>query len=152
MYFGVFNFYFFFNRNKVFQLVRKKKKKKSTKINYLLTSRCSNPALMVKNYLYHFALLHSQSKRRVPAHRILLPPPPRPHCLASSISPLSKFLSLCISPSLQFKSDRCLSGTSELWSGSDESHKPGPTARPQLLVCQHKLPHLEAHPGTGAAF
>lgn len=54
-----------------------------------------------------------------------------PLCLHLSIL-LPQFLpSLCtlllqlISPSLQFKSDRCLSGTSEPWSGSDESHKLG---------------------------
>lgn len=100
---------------------------------------------------FHFASAPSEQKEGTSTRYSPSPPPP-PRCLASSISPLSKFLSLCISPSFQFKSDRCLSGTSELWSGSDESHKPGPTARPQLLVCQHKLPHLEAHPGTGAAF
>lgn len=111
----------------------------------------SSPALTLGGKsTFNTFLLHSQNKRNgsAPPRDALFTPRPPPlqflHCL--------DFFSLCISPSFQFKSDRCLSGTSEPWSGSDESHKPGPTARPQLLVCQRKLPHLEAHPGTGAAF
>lgn len=119
---------------------------------------CKTPALMLKKNRSTFNISLSfftvRTKAGICPHMGHKPPTSHPSLcfLASSISSLYKFLSLCISPSFQFKSDRCLSGTSELWSGSDESHKPGPTARPQLLVCQRKLPHLEAHPGTGAAF
>lgn len=150
------NFYFYY------QSVSGYLKKKKTYLNFTPARNHSQRACTHSGGKSTFNIplccCAAQNKRTVWAPQPLplpSPPPPRlasPRLHTSSIPPLSKFLSLCIAPSFQFKSDRCLSGTSEPWSGSDESHKPGPTARPRLLVCQHKLPHLEAHPGTGAAF